>query len=290
MKKTLELDFSNKASNVSINKDVVSKIWGEGLGWSRAEAAAVLKDHDVYVKNLESVGIQTSTILSKQIASGPDGSFVIRETEQFSGRDASIVLLDATSVTALEQLVEDDVSTIAALLLSIPPRDGARYSKETPWLRVPVDVKPQNVVIDAPTKTPIVIDTFGPKLWSDGKIKPLPTKFPGKGQVLHDETKVGDVRFSVGRLNGYFIALATRWFINHHLAASIDDIDAFRFSIAEITKRIIEKIVTDNPLFNQDYAKLLVSDASEDELKSIRYGSYEGPMYVQSLYEAEQSA
>jgi hypothetical protein len=65
MKNTLQLDFSNKASNVSFSKGKVSKIWGENLGCSEDDANAVLADHARYLENLQSVGIQTSEILSR---------------------------------------------------------------------------------------------------------------------------------------------------------------------------------------------------------------------------------
>lgn len=290
MKKTLELDFSNKASNVEIRQDRVIKIWGEGLGWTETEAKAVLEDHDHYIENLESVNVRTSNILSKEVVFTEDNEYVIREQESFCGRDVSGDLLNSYNANELRDLIRHDFSAIATLLLAIPPRDSEKFSAKQPLLSVPVDMKPQNVVIDRSTGSPIVIDTFGPKLWVRDTIKSLPTRVSGRGQILHDEIKVGDIRFSLGRLNGYFIALATRWFINRNQKASIEEIDAFRFDITKITRECIEKIVINNELFDQDYAKLIVSDAAEDELRSIQYGSYEGPRYVQALYEDEESS
>lgn len=289
MKKTLELDFSNKASNVSITGDVVSKVWGQGLGWTEHEARTVLRDHSQYLENLASVGVRTSQIVGSSVIQDETGNFVIAETEQFCGDDTSVKLLGSNDVEVLREHVRSDFGSIAALLLSIPPRRRGRYSEANPWFSVPVDMKPQNVVIDSLSNEPVVVDTFGPKLWQGDTIKPLPTRVPGKGQVLHDEIKVGDVRFSVGRLNGYYIALATRWLINQVQQTSIEEVDALRADIATITREIIEQTVQDSSLFEQQYAQTLVSDAAEQELVSIRLGTFEGPRYVQALYEQEHT-
>lgn len=286
MKNTLQLDFSNKASNVSFIDNDVIKIWGNTLGWTRQEAEGVLDDHTQYLENLKSAGIQTSEIVSRDIYPNGDNSYLIKEVEKYSGEDVSISLLGAPSVDTLMDNVTADFRSIARLLLSVMPRDGAQYSSERPWFSVPADLKPQNVVIKD-NSAPIVIDTFGPKLWLDGKIKPLPTRVAGRGQILNDEVKVGNVRFSLGRLNGYFMALSTRWLVSSHPEITIVEIDALRRQVSDTLARLTGELLLDNNLFETSYSKLLIADASELESRSIEYGIYEGPRYVQKLYERE---
>lgn len=289
MKNTLQLDFSNKASNVSFAEGRVTKIWGEGLGWTQQEARAVLADHTEYLAHLQSVGIQTSKILSRDVCESDDGSFTILETEAYCGKDASIALLDSASVEALVAAVANDFRAIASVLLSIPARDSEQYSISHPWISVPADLKPQNVVV-ADSSQPILIDTFGPKLWQNGKIKPLSTRTPGKGQIRNDEIKVGDVRFALGRLSGYFVALSTRWLVAAQPEASIAQINNIRGRISTVITPIVSELVLGNKLFEQSYARLLISDTQEPEFKSIEKGTFEGPLYVQRLYEKEQRA
>lgn len=286
MKNTLQLDFSNKASNVSFADERVIKIWGDGLGWTREEAEGVLADHTQYLENLAAVGIQTSEIVSREISAKDDGNYLIKEQELNAGKDVAAVLLGASNVDVLLGAVDSNFRGIARLLLSIPPKGADQYSHDCPWFNVPVDLKPQNVVVSDVNEV-IVIDTFGPKLWIDDKIKPLPTRVPGKGQILHDEIKVGDVRFSLGRLSGYFMALSTRWLVASQPDVSPIEIDALRFRAAGAITRITSELLYDNNLFANSYSELLLADLSEIEMRSINYGIYEGPKYVQELYERE---
>ena len=289
MKKTLQLDFSNKASNVSIDGEIVTKLWGDGLGWTIQEAEEVLSDHTQYLANMASVGIATSEIISRVILQNTDGNYFIKEQELHAGRDLSIALLESSDVKDLTRVINNGFKASARLLTSIPPRENATYSNDNPWLGVPVDLKPQNVVFNVDSVYPLVIDTFGPKIWLNGNIKPLPTKTPGMGQIQHDEIKVGDVRFALGRLNGYFVALATRWLVNQEPEVSNEAIDLHRNLISDILIEITKGLVEDNDLFEKNYADLLISDASQTELRSIEYGTYEGPRYVQELYELEDA-
>jgi hypothetical protein len=290
MKSTLTLDFTNKAANVTIGADTVIKIWGAGLGWSQLEAEGVLVDHAQYIQELQAIGIQTSTVLSNELQQDSQGSgYVIREVERHLGSDTSVALMSAFDDNEIIEKVATYFRLLATLLLGIPPKFGRTFSDQNVWLRVPIDLKPQNIVINEDTLTPILIDTFSPKLWLDNIIKPLPNHTIGKSHILHDEIKVGDIRFSLGRLSGYFMALTTRWLIDTRQESTLKEIDNFRTTIANILIHVATDILLDNNLFERDFALSLIADASEKELASIRLGKYEGPRYVQNIYEQEES-
>ncbi len=177
----------------------------------------------------------------------------------------------------------------AKLLFSIPPLRQKQYSLDWLWQSVPLDLKPPNTVLYEGRL--VLVDTFRPNLWAPDRLEivAMPSIHAEKQRIPYDEIKTGDIRFQAGRLFGYFVAVGTRWLINHDDKLGIDELDGFRHRIAIEAVAVVTELLTNNEMFSDDLANVLISDVAELANESINVGSYEGPRYVQALYEKEES-
>ncbi len=154
-------------------------------------------------------------------------------------------------------------------------------------MSVPIDLKPPNAVLDSGQL--VLVDTFRPLLWEHDTtvLQAMPGPNVSKQKLPNDEIKTGDIRFQAGRLYGYFVAVATRWYIQQHGDSTVEDPDDFRHELSGIIVDILKSVLADCDFVSKDVRSMLVADLHEIASESIAVGSYEGPRYVQSLYEKE---
>src|SRR5687767_12778029 len=88
MKKTMQLDFSNKIAHIEVGavdgEQVITKTWGKDFGWSEEDAQQVIAMHRHYIANLQAAGVQTSQPIEEKVITGKEGDeCLIRSTERF---------------------------------------------------------------------------------------------------------------------------------------------------------------------------------------------------------------
>jgi hypothetical protein len=299
MKKTMQLDFSNQIAHIAVHtvndERVITKTWGKDFGWSEDDARHVIKMHHSYITNLQAAGISTSQPIEEKVVPSKHGKeFLIQSTEKFFDQgDLLAVLMKSTDKTEFLKNMTVQVRLLAEMLFNIAPLRKEHYSADWLWLSVALDLKPQNVVLvpgQNGTGQAILIDTFRPQIWQTDKIEllPMPSANPAKRKIPRDEIKTGDMRFQSGRLWGYFVAIATRWDIEKNKQTNITLIDALRNEVATSILTIVDEVLAGKKHYAKDLKMLLIADIREIVDESIAIGDYEGPRYVQSIYEEEQ--
>ena len=295
----MQLDFSNQIAHIEIStvngQKVITKTWGRGFGWSEIDAQQVIEMHQRYITNLKVAGIQTSqTIDEKVVSSRINDEYLVQCTEKFFEQgDLLDILMKSKDKMELTKAVVEQTKLLTDMLFSIPPLRKEKYSIDWLWLSVALDLKPQNAVLisgQSGVSQAILIDTFRPQIWDTSKIEllPMPSTNPAKRKIPRDEVKTGDIRFQSGRLWGYFVAIATRWSIEIDKQAEVANIDALRCEIATNILTVVRKVLADKQLFTDELRTLLIADIQQIIDESITVGDYEGPRYVQSIYEDEQ--
>ena len=298
MKKTMQLDFSNQIAHIEVTtmngSQVITKTWGKDFGWYEDDARRVIDMHQIYIANLQAAGVKTSQPIEEKVILGKDKEYLVQSTEKFFDQgDLLAVLMKSTDKAEFLQRLTAQVRLLAEMLFNIPPLRREQYSADWLWLSVALDLKPQNAVI-VPDQNgisqAILIDTFRPQIWETDRIEllPMPSTNPAKRKILLDEIKTGDIRFQAGRLWGYFVAIATRWDIEKNKQTDIAQIDALRNEVATNILAIIEEVFVGKQHYTTDLKPLLIADIREIINESITTGDYEGPRYVQSIYEDEQ--
>jgi len=294
----MQLDFSNQIAHIEIitmnGERVITKTWGKDFGWSKDDARRVIEMHQIYIANLQAAGVKTSQPIEKKVILGKDKEYLVQSTEKFFDQgDLLAVLMKSTDKAEFLQRLTAQVHLLAEMLFNIPPLRREQYSAGWLWLSVALDLKPQNAVI-VPDQNgisqAILIDTFRPQIWETDRIEllPIPSTNPAKRKILRDEIKTGDIRFQAGRLWGYFVAIATRWDIDKKKQTDIAQIDALRHEVATSILAIVDEVLASKQHFTDDVKTLLLTDIHEVVDESIATGDYEGPRYVQSVYEEEQ--
>jgi len=294
----MQLDFSNQIAHIKVstvkNGQVITKTWGRDFGWDEADARHVIEMHHHYITNLQAVGIKTSQPIKEEVVPGKDAEYLVQSTEKFFDQgDLLAVLMKSTDKQDFLQNMITQVRLLAEMLFNIPPLRQEQYSVDWLWLSVALDLKPQNVVLVSDKShmiQAILIDTFRPQIWDKDKIEllPMPSTNPSKRKIPHDEIKTGDIRFQAGRLWGYFVAIATRWDIEKNKQTDIAPIDMLRNEVAMSILEIINDVLAGKKHYTSDLKTLLLADIHEIANESIAIGDYEGPRYVQSIYEQEQ--
>lgn len=293
MKKTTQLDFTNQLAHIVVSKtgerEIITKSWGKAFGWTFSDAQQVIEMHRKYVFNLHQVGIKTSTNLEEKVVSGENGEYLVQSTEEyFTQADLLANLMKSCNQDVFVEKVQEYISLSAKLLFSIPPLRQKQYSLDWLWLSVPIDLKPQNAVLSESRL--VLVDTFRPQLWGPDSLElmAMPSIHVEKQKIPFDEIKTGDIRFQAGRLFGYFVAIGTRWLMNQGDELKMDELDFFRHRIANNAVAIVTELLTKNEMFSDDLANVLITDVKEVADESLSVGSYEGPRYVQTLYEKEE--
>lgn len=289
----MQLDFTNKLAHINLDavdgRKVIVKTWGKDFGWTSDDAIKVIAMHKLYINNLNSIGIKTSRNIAEKVIQGDDDEYLIQSIEEyFPQGDLLAQITGSNGTIQFLAAAEAQLKLLIALLVSIPPLNQNAYSVNHLWLSVPIDLKPQNAVIS--NLQLVVVDTFRPQLWksNSAELQPMPSPYPEKQRIPHDEIKTGDVRFQAGRLFGYYVAIATRWYMNQDATASITELDAFRREINLKILGLLDSFLSENTLFPQDIVRLLISDVHEMCNESVAIGDFEGPRYVQALYETEE--
>jgi hypothetical protein len=292
MKKTMQLDFTNQIAHIEVGevdgKKVITKTWGKDFGWTHADALQVMDMHASYIANLNAIGIETSVVVDEKVIPGPNNQFLVQSREEyFHCGDLLVNLMASRSRAEFLQTAEEQIVLTTNLLFSIPPLYKEQYDTDWLWLSVPVDLKPPNAVLSSGRL--VLVDTFRPLFWDHGTtvLQAMPGPYKNKQKLPNDEIKTGDIRFQAGRLYGYFVAVATRWHIQQNGASATQDIDSFRHELSEIILNILTSVLAESDVVTQDLALVLIADVHEIATESIAVGSYEGPRYVQSLYESE---
>lgn len=293
MKKTMQLDFTNQIAHIEIGehegKKVITKTWGKDFGWSQTDAKQVIDMHARYIANLNAAGIETSVNIDENVIAGQNGEWYAQSREEyFSQGDLLANLMASTDKADFLKKVEEQVQLTAKMLFSIPPLRAQRYGTEWLWMSVPLDLKPPNAVLSGGHL--VLVDTFRPLLWEDDQVvlKAMPGPHKSKQKLPNDEIKTGDIRFQAGRLFGYFVAVATRWYIKQNVESTSEELDVFRHELSIIIIGIVKGELGKSHAFTKELASALVADVNEIADESITVGSYEGPRYVQSLYEKEE--
>lgn len=300
MKKTMQLDFSNQIAHIEVStvngQQVITKTWGKDFGWSESDAQQVIELHQRYIANLQAAGIKTSQpIEEKAVLSRDSDEYLVQSSENFFEQgDLLAVLMRSKNKTELIKGINEQAGLLAEMLFAIPPLRKEKYSTDWLWLSVALDLKPQNAVLitdQKGTSQAILIDTFRPQIWDTNKIEllPMPSVNPAKRKVPRDEVKTGDIRFQAGRLWGYFVAITTRWDIEKNGQTDIEQIDALRNEAAATILTVVKGILTRKKQYTDELQALLIADIHEIVNESISVGDYEGPRYVQAIYEDEQN-
>jgi hypothetical protein len=299
MKKTMQLDFSNQIAHIEITtmngERVITKIWGKDFGWSENDARQVVELHQRYIANLQAAGINIGQPIEEKVVLSEDNDeYLIRCSEKFFEQgDLLAVLMRSKNKAELIKEITDQARLLAEMLFNIPPLRREKYSADWLWLSAALDLKPQNAVFitdQKGTNKAILVDTFRPQIWETDRVEllPMPSTNPSKRKIPRDEIKTGDIRFQAGRLWGYFVAIATRWDIEKNKQTDIAQVDTLRHEVATSILTIVDEVLASKQHFTDDVKTLLLADIHEIIDESIAAGDYEGPRYVQSVYEEEQ--
>lgn len=219
----LESYSHGRQADVFIGREVISgkeeivvlKELNIGVGLTAGEADVILKAYEQYLTQLSAIGFAHSVpyrIELHRALSGTTEEYRIYLCEKFAGSGLNMheeLLAFEGDEEEFSAALLEYFGKLLAVLFAIPPKTDNTFTTTDQLLSVPMDFKPDNFVMTE--AGPVMIDTYGPKLWGENGLLQKMPKIDEDFPLPYVSLLCGDIIYMVGRLYRAFNKIGRQW-------------------------------------------------------------------------------